>query len=149
MRDKKQKDFNNKDSLPSDTKVAKKPSGARNRRIGHDYERILCKEFREVLGFTKCKTSRQASRLLDDCKVDLYGIPFNVQAKSVRAAIPYNTILESMERLITEHMPERKDYPYMIFHKRQGKEVVVMSKEDLYSLLKLLVDKDTIIDSNK
>ena len=56
--------------------------GVKNRRKGHNAERRRAQMFRE-LGFDKCKTSREASRLLDNCKVDLAFVPYNVQMKAV------------------------------------------------------------------
>lgn len=52
-----------------------------SRQKGHRAEQEYAQKFRD-LGFHLCKTSREASRLLDACKVDLYGLPFNFQIKS-------------------------------------------------------------------
>lgn len=49
---------------------------------GNTYERWLARFFREKFGYNFCRTSRQASRLLDDSGIDLSGIPYNVSAKS-------------------------------------------------------------------
>ena len=108
----------NKNELPA-AKPKYKNTGKRNRTAGQNYERQLAKEFRD-LGFSFCKTSRQASKLLDDCKVDLYGIPYNVQAKNVQSSVKYKEIFDSMAELLAKKMPERLPFPNVIFHKKKG-----------------------------
>lgn len=104
---------------------------------GNSYERKLAKEFRDY-GFENCKTSRYESKMLDDLKVDLTntGI-FNIQAKNVERLSPsYHDILKSM--------PNDSNYN-LIFHKRNRKgEVVVMTKEDFYEIMEMLINLDII-----
>ena len=104
---------------------------------GSSYERKLAKEFREF-GFEDCKTSRFESKMLDDAGVDLTntGI-FNVQAKAVERLSPsYHEILKSM--------PTDNNYN-VIFHKRNHKgEVVVMTKEDFYDILQMLISLEIV-----
>ncbi len=61
--------------------IDRKKIGKNSRAKGHNSERKFAAIFRE-LGYPFCKTSRQASRLLDDSKVDLAFLPFNVQIKA-------------------------------------------------------------------
>ena len=96
-----------------------------NRRKGHVYERYLAKLFR-VLGYEKCKTSREASRLYDNCGYDLWGIPFLVQAKSgyKKSRIKPDELFMKMEKAM-EQFPEDernllKNYPKLIFNKLDG-----------------------------
>lgn len=99
---------------------------------GSAYERKLAIEFRG-LGFEDCKTSRFESKMLDDLGVDLTNTGcFNVQAKAVeRMTKSYHDILSSM--------PRDNNYN-TIFHKRNRKgEVVVMTKEDFYEILEMLI----------
>ena len=106
------------------------PTNGRNK--GNSYERKLAKEWREF-GF-KTKTSRYESKMLDDMKVDLTNTGFfNVQAKAVERLSPsYHEILDSM--------PKDNNYN-VIFHKRNRKgEVVVMTKEDFYELVQMLIN---------
>ena len=108
-----------------------------SRNKGSSYERKLAKEFRSF-GFTDCKTSRYASKMLDDMKVDLTNTGFfNVQAKAVERLSPsYHEILKSM--------PKDSNYN-IIFHKRNNKgEVVVMSKEDFYEILEMMINYEII-----
>lgn len=114
-----------------------KVNGAANRRKGHALERLTAGEFRG-LGYSLAVTSRYGSRLLDDCKVDISGIPFNVQTKSGYEALKfkgYVEILDQMKSLLSEKIPERKDMPSMIFHKKGKETLVVMRKEEFYKLI--------------
>jgi len=96
-----------------------------NRRKGHAYERYLAKLFR-ALGHEKCKTSREASRLYDNCGYDLWGIPFLVQAKAGyrKSRIKPDELFLKMEKAM-EQFPEDernllKNYPKLIFNKLDG-----------------------------
>ena len=104
---------------------------------GSAYERKLAKEWREF-GFSDCKTSRFESKMLDDLGVDLTntGI-FNIQAKAVERLSPsYHEILASM--------PKDNNYN-LIFHKRNRKgDVVVMTKEDFYDILQMLINLEIV-----
>ena len=69
----------NKESLP--------PVSGRKKRInsrvkGSTYERHIAKVFREQFNYRFAKTSRQASRILDDCAIDISGVPYCIQTKS-------------------------------------------------------------------
>lgn len=113
----------------------------RNRDKGNRYERKLRNEFKD-LGFEYCRTSRQASRLLDNCKSDLAFLPFHVQAKSVKKNVNYKQIFDQMENLIKDSFPpesEERNKPIYIFHKKSRKkndETVTMKKEDFMNLIK-------------
>lgn len=123
----------NKDKLPSEKK---KPSqGKTNRTKGHNFERALAQEFRD-LGYVDCRTSRQDSRLLDDSKVDLSRIPFNIQAKNVKAGINYAKLMRDMEEGISKNMPERSCFPFVIIHKKEKDQLVIMRKKDFYEYIK-------------
>ena len=57
-------------------------SGKTSRRKGHDYERAIRKEFRQ-LGWKYCETSRYASKAIDDAKIDLVKLPFNYEKEII------------------------------------------------------------------
>jgi len=103
----------------------------RNRTAGHNYERILVKEFKE-LGYQHCCTSRAESKNRDDAGVDLcYSGHFNVQAKYTQNAPNMHTLLASM--------PEEDGQINVVFHKRKNVgETVTMTKKDFYELHKEL-----------
>ena len=111
-----------------------KSMGSRNRTAGHNYERQIAKELREM-GFERAKTSRQASRLFDDCKIDIYGVPLNIQCKNSKQKLDANDIFKSMIDAVKKELPERLNLPFLLFHKKDRKETVTMSKMDFYRIL--------------
>lgn len=96
------------------------------RRKGHSYERDLVLIFK-ALGFENVKTSRYASKLLDDCKVDLANIPLNIQAKSgywnnrPKPEIIFKEMRAHLESNFPPGNPQR-DYPKVLFHKLDGQQ---------------------------
>lgn len=119
-------------------------NGAANRRKGHNFERYLVKIFRDDLGFKFCKTSRQASRLLDDSKVDLAFIPYNVQAKSVKSNLNYQEIFKSMDEALEQNFPptdQQVNLPKLIFHKKGRKKyesLVIVEEKEFIKILNQL-----------
>src|SRR5688572_6248195 len=119
-------------------------SGKTNRTKGHNLEREIAKMFREELGFKFAKTSRLASRILDNCKVDIAGIPYLVQTKAgyAKARPKPEVIFQEMEDLLKENFPENDpvhQYPKILVHKINGKHkyhnLVTMSYNDFKYLL--------------
>jgi hypothetical protein len=122
-------------------------NGKRNREVGHRYERKWAKIFRQ-LGYSYCKTSRQASRLLDDCGVDLAFIPYLFQCKHVASGINYSKLIKDIETNVQEHLPPsspEQKYPVVVAHRRGKKpeeELIVMKAIDFIELLKHAKNKD-------
>jgi hypothetical protein len=140
MRDPNRKKIRNKSDLPSE-----KPKARPNvRRIGHNYERKIVKELRD-LGFTKATTTRASSRVMDDAKIDINGVTYNIQCKAVRTGLNVFTVLDEMETAIPKLVPEREIYVNLVFHKKEGDEVVVLRKEDWYLILKKLLENGITI----
>lgn len=116
-------------------------TGATNRRKGHNFEREITKLCRES-GYLNALTSRQASRLYDDCMIDIWGMPDNIQVKNVRANINPMTIFRQMKKVIEEKLEKiekRLHLPFVLIHK-QNKEITVyvkMSLEDYFKWKKL------------
>lgn len=111
---------------------AKKKINARTK--GHSYERDLVKKFKE-LGL-ECSTSRLSSKALDDAKVDIFGLPINVQAKAVEATKCLHTILESMPK---------DGKMNVVFHKKNRRDTVVaMHEKDFMQLLIWAIDSGYI-----
>lgn len=119
----------------------------KNRDKGHAAERHYAKEFRGM-GFSFCKTSRYGSRLLDDCKIDLMNLPFNVQIKAGYAkGLNYTTVLRSIKDALKINFPEKAEehgLPSIIIHKKdvgRGRkrddydELVTMSFNDFKTLI--------------
>jgi hypothetical protein len=61
--------------------VPRKRASNYSRSKGNRAEIEYIDKFKE-LGFSMCKSSRSASRLLDACGIDLWGVPFNIQVKA-------------------------------------------------------------------
>lgn len=122
---------------------------ANNRRKGHNAERYYRTFFESFFGY--CKTSRQASQLLDDCKVDLFGIPVNVQIKAGKQrGLNPSLVLREMKEKLSKHFPRYLKHPSIIIHKKdvgRGKkrteydELVTMSFEDFKKLLNMAYDR--------
>jgi hypothetical protein len=145
MREPKRRKIKNKNELSSE-KTKSKPNV---RRIGHNYERKIVKEHKDI-GYQKASTTRATSRIMDDAKIDINNIPFNVQCKSVRSGLNVFTVLNEMDKGISDLVPEREIYINLIFHKKEQEEVVVMKKSDWYLIIKKLLENGLTIrkDSN-
>jgi hypothetical protein len=93
-------------------------NAARNK--GHNAERYFAKLFREINPYVK--TSREASRLYDSCKIDLWGIPILVQIKAgYKNGIPYSVILDEIEQELKKNFPMEAiehSLPRVIIHKK-------------------------------
>lgn len=113
-----------------------KNNGKRNRTRGHNYERQIAQEFRELGWQTAC-TTRYASRMRDDQKVDIFETnPLNIQCKATNKCINYQQILKEM--------PNDANYN-VVLNKLTGKgEFVIISKEDFYELISMLKNNSII-----
>jgi hypothetical protein len=96
-----------------------------NRRKGHAYERDLAKVFRK-LGFDKTRTSREASRLYDNSKYDLWGLPYLVQAKAgykktrLKPDVLFRQMKEGYDNFPKEERALIESYPMLLFNKLDG-----------------------------
>jgi len=101
------------------------------RQKGLDYERKLVIELKELFGDDRIGTSRNLNRYKDSLKIDIVNIPMiNAQCKATESTPSYHSLLKEM--------PQDTNYN-VIFHKRNHKgEVVVLSKEDFYEIIKML-----------
>ena len=112
-----------------------KMTGKASRNKGHNYERKIRHEFIEM-GFMNCNTSRFESLKLDAEKVDLCNTGcFNIQCKAVEKGINYQKLLSEM--------PKGEKYN-IVLHKKQRKEIAVMSKADFYELIEMLINAKII-----
>ncbi len=120
--------------------VIKNKKKIKARKKGNNYELYVVNLFKEI-GFTNCSTSRFSSKELDNLKVDIYGLPFNVQCKAVEKLSPgYHEILTSM--------PNKEGVFNFVFHKRSRKGTVVsMTENDFVEIIKLMLKHGII--SNK
>ena len=108
--------------------------GSKSRRKGHGYERFTVNFFKK-LGFDRALTTRNASRLMDNAKIDIYGVPFNIQCKAVEDRIDYQKLTDEITVKIKELCPDRSNFPIIIFHKRKKKTTVTMTLEEFEKLI--------------
>lgn len=99
--------------------MSKRAKHSKNK--GHSAERHYTNELKRA-GWTKAKTARLASKLLDNSKVDIAFVPINAQVKAgTHRGMNEAAILEEMEALINENFPEddpvRKNFNILIHHK--------------------------------
>jgi len=118
-----------------------------NARIkGHSYERRIMNELNELKVFNNTiYTSRFASKMLDDAKVDLYGTDgYNLQLKAVET-MTMNKMIE-----IIGEMPNDSNKNIVMRKINNKPEVVVMLKNDFYDMLvEIKRLNDTIVVLNK
>jgi hypothetical protein len=104
--------------------MTRKKSPGYSKRKGSDAERDFAIDFREI-GFQFCKTTRLGSKLLDNCGIDLCGIPFSVQIKcGYKGHRPKADVLfKDMKALLKENFPPDDpvhNHPKILIHKLDG-----------------------------
>lgn len=111
----------------------------RSRTKGHNYEREITTFFKK-LGYV-ANTTRRASRLMDDAKLDIHGIPYNVQCKNVKTSMNYHGELKAIKEKVIELVPDRKDLPIFIFHKKDRKTLIITDLDEFIKLDAFLKNK--------
>jgi hypothetical protein len=115
------------------------------RRKGHNFERLITRDLKQI--FDKARTSREASKLLDDSGVDIAFVPFAIQCKS-----GYNSRRPKADELFVDirnklktNFPEGEPicrFPPVLIHKLGGhgnhKTLVTMQYCDWLDLIKKL-----------
>lgn len=91
-----------------------------SRNKGHNLERLVAKLFREI-GFSRTRTTRQASHLLDSCGIDLVGVPRIIQCKSgyMRSRPKFEEEYRYIQRRLTEEFGADHtihNYPIAVIH---------------------------------
>lgn len=99
----------------------KKKTGKYCRTKGHKAEQELAKLFRE-LGYSFCKTSREESKVLDACKIDLVNLPIHIQSKAgynigVSPHLLLRQMKEELKKRIPPESPEHGK-PAVVIHRR-------------------------------
>lgn len=110
---------------------------ANQRTRGHNFERRIAKKFRD-LGYDKVMTTRQGSRYLDNCKLDLMNLPFRVQCKyGKHKGLSYSKLIEEIEELTSD--TDYADFPIAIFHTQDGRrkstKLVVIPEDHYFDLI--------------
>ena len=113
---------------------------ANQRAKGHSGERYYVKRLKEICGLLFAKTSRYASRLLDDCKIDIAGVTLNIQVKTgAHVGLSSAKELSEMERLLkVNYPPEDPLHTYLriLIHKK--------SESGVKKVIKKLKDENII-----
>lgn len=92
----------------------------KNKAKGNRLEQLVAKDLREKYPFVK--TSREGSQLIDNCKVDLIGLPLAIQAKSGynEQRLRYDRLYNEFKKLIAENVPPNHPIhkvPYVLINK--------------------------------
>lgn len=115
-------------------------SGSYNRQKGHGLERDCVNQLKKV-GFPRARTSRAASRLADDCKIDIVGVwPLAPQCKNMKSYASANE-LEKIDWKTyvdgTDGMEGRKMIPLLITKANNKETLAVLPWTYLLELLQL------------
>lgn len=114
--------------------MIKRNQAIRNKNKGSNAERLYAQRFREI-GYPLCKTSRYASRLHDDAKIDLVHIPFNIQVKAGKQTnLNPAKELFLMENCIRAMFPEYDsvhNFPKMLIHHKHVGPGFKRTEEDV------------------
>jgi len=91
-----------------------------NKTKGNRLEQQVAKDLRDKYPFTK--TSREGSQLLDNCKIDLMGLPLLIQTKSGynRSRPKFEVLFREMKELIEKNFPKTHpvhNLPYVLINK--------------------------------
>lgn len=104
-----------------------------NKRKGN-YAELRYMNIFKRLGYKFCFTSRYASRLHDDSKIDLVNLPFNVQVKAGKQkGMNPGKVLEEMHKEIVKHFPPEDivhSKPKIVIHYKQGTRGKKRKEED-------------------
>ena len=138
--------------LPSDVENKKTHHGKTSRTKGHNGERELALLFKTETPFEKCTTTRNSSRILDNCKIDLNFIPLNVQSKvgeqkNMKPVSELKMMKDEMNARLPETEPQHH-YPKIVVHKKPAKgkrtefdTIVTMTLNDFMKLFKTAYPK--------
>lgn len=95
--------------------------GKNNKRKGSDAERYYAKKLREI-GYNHCITSRQGSKLFDDCGIDLLFVPYNIQIKAgEQKGMKPGEVLQYTKTSMAQKFPSNSpefEYPTVLIHKK-------------------------------
>lgn len=112
---------------------------------GHNLERSLTLFFKNELGYEHAKTSRNFSRVLDACSIDICNIPFLIQAKCGYQKVrpKADELFLKMKALLIDNFPSGDPihkYPKILIHKMDERKpenaLVTMTLKDFKDLLK-------------
>lgn len=122
--------------LETKVRVSRGPANkAKGSRVEREYANFF-KNFDESL--KHCKTTRNTSRMLDNCKIDLNFLPILTQIKAGKQmGMNPSVVLEQMTQALLENLP--KDYKEHIMPK------VVIHHKDIVKGRNRRIPTDTIV----
>lgn len=96
--------------------------GKANKRLGSTIERLYVNIFKQELGYEFCATSRLKSRALDNAKIDIADIPYNIQVKAgkQKGMNPGKELMlmkTAMQEIFPEDNPVHENPCLLIHHK--------------------------------
>lgn len=91
-----------------------------NKAKGNRLEQQVAKDLRKKYPFVK--TARMGSQLVDNCKIDLIGVPFLIQCKSGYnyPRLKYEELYKQSKELLKQNFPESHpihNLPYILVNK--------------------------------
>jgi hypothetical protein len=115
------------------------------RRKGHLLEQLTVKDLRDL--FPKAKTSRNASHLLDSCKIDLAFIPLNIQCKMgyINNRPKWDILKKESDELLKKNYPKNDPIhqnPFLLRHKMGRVDMATMEWKFFLELYKFYVEKN-------
>jgi hypothetical protein len=118
---------------------------ANNRRRGHQMERDTVIDLRPI--FPKVTTSRNASKLLDDSKVDIANIPLRIQCKlGYKTNRPkFDLIKKECDELCQKNFLKSDpiiDTPFLLRHKLERNDMLTMEWKFFLILLESYVSNN-------
>lgn len=110
-----------------------------NRDKGHRLERKVRNDLKTI--YPLVRTSREASRMYDNCGIDLVFVPFFIQCKDVQSKkLDFQTLKNSCLSLVKSNFPQDTPiYPYILIHKVARNTTQVTMDYDIF--LKLIDGK--------
>jgi hypothetical protein len=112
---------------------------ANARRKGHDFERAVAQNMREI-GFEHCVTSRAESKNMDDAGVDLCNLPLNIQCKNgyEKSTPNFRRLRDAAKIKLAAKYPKDNpvnSYPFVLLHKTSGNDVTATIDYDYFKYL--------------
>ena len=114
----------------------------KQRRKGHLLEQLSVKDLRDI--FPKAKTSRNASHLLDSCKIDLAFLPLNIQCKMgyLNNRPKWDVLRDESKELLEKNYPKNDlihKHPFILRHKMGRTDIASMDWKFFLEIYKFYV----------
>lgn len=127
------------------------------RKKGHNFERAIVKRLKQI-GYEFAKTTRNSSKLLDDCKVDIDFVPFLIQCKmGYPSSRPkYDKLWVELKQTLGKNFPKDNpihNLPFILIHhldnKSEGNQIFQTSTSFGFELLEAYKFKKEYEENNR